>query len=113
VAGRRPCRPTLPGEAGARLALLGGAALTLVALAAVHWRRRRLGLDRLQLALVVACLLSAGALLSLEIGRPWHLAWWDLPRLPAGRFRRGHLRRPDRPAAQPHPPRRAGRVVRQ
>jgi HD-GYP domain-containing protein (c-di-GMP phosphodiesterase class II) len=31
----------------------------------------------MQLALVVACLLSAGALLSMELGRPWHLAWWD------------------------------------
>ena len=31
----------------------------------------------MQLALVVACLLSTGALLSLQVGRPWHLAWWD------------------------------------
>jgi AcrR family transcriptional regulator len=68
-----PTARPLPGEAGARLALVGGAALALVALAAVHWRRWRLGLDRMQLALVVACLLGAGALLSLEIGRPWHL----------------------------------------
>ena len=67
----------LPGEAGLRLALVLGAALVLVAVGAVHWRRWRLGLDRMQLALVVACLLSAGALLSLEMSRPWHLAWWD------------------------------------
>jgi HD-GYP domain-containing protein (c-di-GMP phosphodiesterase class II) len=67
----------LPGEAGIRLALVLGAALALVALGAVHWRRWRLGLDSMQLALVVACLLGAGALLSLEVGRPWHLAWWD------------------------------------
>jgi hypothetical protein len=72
-AGRRP----LPGEAGVRLALVLGAALVLVAVGAVHWRRWRLGLDSMQLALVVACLLSAGALLSLQVGRPWHLAWWD------------------------------------
>ena len=71
--GRRP----VPGEAGIRLALVLGAALALVALGGVHWRRWRLGLDSMQLALVVACLLSAGALLSLEVGRPWHLAWWD------------------------------------
>jgi hypothetical protein len=31
----------------------------------------------MQLALVVACLLSTGALLSLQLGRLWHLAWWD------------------------------------
>jgi adenylate cyclase len=71
--GSRP----VPGEAGIRLALVLGVALVLVALGGVHWRRWRLGLDSMQLALVVACLLSAGALLSLEVGRPWHLAWWD------------------------------------
>jgi HD-GYP domain-containing protein (c-di-GMP phosphodiesterase class II) len=71
--GSRP----VPGEPGIRLALLLGAALVLVVLGGVHWRRWRLGLDSMQLALVVACLLSAGALLSLEVGRPWHLAWWD------------------------------------
>jgi HD-GYP domain-containing protein (c-di-GMP phosphodiesterase class II) len=71
--GARP----LPGEADIRLALVLAAALVLVALGAVHWQRWRLGLDRIQLALVVACLLSAGALLSLQIGRLWHLAWWD------------------------------------
>jgi hypothetical protein len=71
--GARP----LSGEAGIRLVLVLTAALVLVAVGAVHWRRWRLGLDRLQLALVVACLLSAGALLSLQLGRLWHLAWWD------------------------------------
>jgi HD domain len=89
-----PCGRPLPGEAGIRLALVLGAALTLVALGAVHWRRWRLGLDSMQLALVVACLLGAGALLSLEVGRPWHLAWWDyhaflLAGFAAGPDRRG------------------------
>ncbi|HEV2871717.1 MAG TPA: HD-GYP domain-containing protein [Actinomycetota bacterium] len=74
---RSPASWAVPGESGIRLALLLGAALVLVALGGVHWRRWRLGLDSMQLALVVACLLSAGALLSLEVGRPWHLAWWD------------------------------------
>jgi HD-GYP domain-containing protein (c-di-GMP phosphodiesterase class II) len=71
--GRRP----LPGEDGIRLALVLGAALVLVAVGVVHWRRWRLGLDTVQLALVVACLLGAGSLLSLQVGRLWHLAWWD------------------------------------
>jgi hypothetical protein len=71
--GARP----VPGEADIRLALVIGAAVALVALGAVHWQRWRLGLDSMQLALVVACLLSAGALLSLQLGRLWHLAWWD------------------------------------
>jgi HD-GYP domain-containing protein (c-di-GMP phosphodiesterase class II) len=72
-----PAGRPLPGEDAGRLALVLGAALVLVAVGAAHWRRWRLGLDGMQLALVVACLLSAGALLSLQLGRPWHLAWWD------------------------------------
>jgi HD-GYP domain-containing protein (c-di-GMP phosphodiesterase class II) len=67
----------LPGEAGVRMGLILGAGLVLVAVGTVHWRRWRLGFDSMQLALVVACLLSAGALLSLEVGTLWHLAWWD------------------------------------
>jgi HD-GYP domain-containing protein (c-di-GMP phosphodiesterase class II) len=67
----------LPGEAGVRLGLMIGAGLMLVGVGAVHWRRWRLGLDNMQLALVVACLLSVGALLSLKLGQLWHLAWWD------------------------------------
>jgi hypothetical protein len=43
----------------------------------VHWWRWRLGFDRVQLALVVACLLGAGALLSLQVGALWRLSWWD------------------------------------
>jgi hypothetical protein len=72
-----PAGRPVDGEEAVRLALVLGAALVLVAVGAVHWHRWRLGLDRMQLALVVACLLSAGALLSLQLGRPWHLAWWD------------------------------------
>jgi HD-GYP domain-containing protein (c-di-GMP phosphodiesterase class II) len=67
----------LPGEGWARLGLMVAAATVLVAVGAVHWRRWRLGFDRVQLALVVACLLGAGALLSLEVGTLWRLSWWD------------------------------------
>jgi hypothetical protein len=45
--------------------------------AAVHWWRWRLGFDRVQLALVVACLLGAGALVSLQVGALWRRSWWD------------------------------------
>ena len=72
-----PIARPLPGEADIRLAAVLAAALALVVVAAVHWRRWRLGLDTMQLALVVACLLAAGALLSLQIGTPWRLSWWD------------------------------------
>ena len=53
------------------------AAVMLLAVGAVHWWRWRLGFDRVQLALVVACLLAAGALVSLQIGALWRLSWWD------------------------------------
>jgi HD domain len=53
------------------------AAVVLLAVGAVHWWRWRLGFDRVQLALVVACLLGAGALVSLQVGTLWRLSWWD------------------------------------
>jgi hypothetical protein len=71
--GARP----LPGEAQVRLALVVAAALVLLAVGTVHWWRWRLGFDRVRLALVVACLLGAGALLSLQAGAVWRLSWWD------------------------------------
>jgi HD-GYP domain-containing protein (c-di-GMP phosphodiesterase class II) len=75
-AGGGGARP-LPGETAIRLALMAASAAVLVAVGSVHWRRWRLGLDRMQLALVVACLLGAGALLSLQVGATWRLSWWD------------------------------------
>jgi HD-GYP domain-containing protein (c-di-GMP phosphodiesterase class II) len=71
--GARP----LPGEPTIRLALVLAAAAVLVAVGTVHWWRWRLGFDRMQLALVVACLLGAGSLLSLQVGTLWRLSWWD------------------------------------
>jgi len=67
----------LPEEPAVRLALVVASAVLLLAVGAVHWRRWRLGFDRVQLALVVACLLGAGALLSLQVGALWRLSWWD------------------------------------
>ena len=72
-----PAGRPLPGEAGLRPVVVLVAVLALVAVGAVHWQRWRLGLDTMQLALVVACLLAAGALLSLQLGTPWRLSWWD------------------------------------
>jgi hypothetical protein len=58
----------LPGEAWVHLGLIVAAAAVLIAVGTVHWWRWRLGFDRVQLALVVACLLGAGALVSLQVG---------------------------------------------
>jgi hypothetical protein len=77
LADRRRGARALPGEDRVRLALLVASAVVLLAVGAVHWRRWRLGFDRVQLALVVACLLGAGALLSLQVGSVWRLSWWD------------------------------------
>ena len=67
----------LPGEAWVRLGLIVAAAAVLIAVGTVHWWRWRLGFDRVQLALVVACLLGTGALVSLQVGALWRLSWWD------------------------------------
>ena len=57
--------------------VLWGSAAALLAAGLVHLRRWRLGHDRMQLAVVVACWQSVGAVLSLKLGDVWHLAWWD------------------------------------
>ena len=60
---------------------LGDVVLLLSGLAmlATGWgdlRRRRLGRDRVQFALVLACWLGVEALVSLRFGTLWHLSWW-------------------------------------
>jgi HD-GYP domain-containing protein (c-di-GMP phosphodiesterase class II) len=67
----------LPGEQVARafVSLTGGTALVLTG--AIHWRRWRLGGDRVQLALVFASWMGAESVLSLNFGRQWQLSWWD------------------------------------
>jgi hypothetical protein len=57
--------------------ILGTTFLALLVAGAVHWRRWRLGRDRLDLALVVAAWLSADAVVSFELGALWHVSWWD------------------------------------
>ena len=53
-----------------------GAAAALVVTGTIHWRRWRLGGDRVQLALVVASWMGAQAELSLHFGRLWQVSWW-------------------------------------
>jgi putative nucleotidyltransferase with HDIG domain len=57
------------------IAVVAGAAL--VATGAIHWRRWRLGGDRVQLALTFAAWMAAQAELSLHFGRLWQVSWWD------------------------------------
>jgi len=51
--------------------------LILLVTGAMHWQRWRLGRDRVQLGLVVACWLSVDALISFELGQFWRISWWD------------------------------------
>ena len=57
------------------LALCAG--MALVAIGLLHWRRWRLGGDKVQLALVFASWMAAQSELSLHFGRLWQLSWWD------------------------------------
>jgi HD-GYP domain-containing protein (c-di-GMP phosphodiesterase class II) len=67
----------VPGEAQIRIVLLVASAVTLLVVGAVHWRRWRLGRNRIELALVLASWLTMSALLSLTYGQFWRLSWWD------------------------------------
>jgi hypothetical protein len=71
--GSRP----VPFEEEIRLALLIASAVALIVAGYAHWRRWRLGRDRIELALVVACWLSVDALASFKFGQLWRLSWWD------------------------------------
>jgi HD domain len=67
----------VPGEAIITHVVLGATFLALLFTGAVHWRRWRLGRDRVDLALVVASWLSVDAVVSFELGALWHVSWWD------------------------------------
>jgi len=67
----------LPGEDLIRTLILGLASVALLVTGVVHWRRWRLGRDRIELALVLASWLSMSAILSLGFGMLWRLSWWD------------------------------------
>lgn len=53
------------------------AAVILLGVGVVHWKRWRLSGDGVVLALAIACWLSVEALVSLRFGRTWHVSWWD------------------------------------
>jgi putative nucleotidyltransferase with HDIG domain len=67
----------LPGEEMALKLIAVAAAFALFATGATHWRRWRLGGERVQLALMFASWMGAQAYLSLHFGRFWQLSWWD------------------------------------
>jgi HD-GYP domain-containing protein (c-di-GMP phosphodiesterase class II) len=67
----------LAGEHAAQHVVEGVAVALLVVTGAVHWRRWRLGGDRVQFALMTACWLSAQAMIALELGQQWRASWWD------------------------------------
>ncbi len=67
----------VPGESQIRVVLLVASGFTLLVVGSMHWRRWRLGRNRIELALVLASWLTMSALLSLTYGQFWRLSWWD------------------------------------
>jgi HD-GYP domain-containing protein (c-di-GMP phosphodiesterase class II) len=55
----------------------GASGVVLFVVGAMHWRRWRLGRDRVELTLVLAGWLAMSAILSLSFGQLWRLSWWD------------------------------------
>jgi HD-GYP domain-containing protein (c-di-GMP phosphodiesterase class II) len=49
----------------------------LLFIGAVHWRRWRLGGDRVELALVLASWFTVDAAVSYGVGQLWRVSWWD------------------------------------
>ena len=67
----------LPGEDIVTHVVLLATFVSLLAAGAIYWRRWRLGRDRVDLALVAACWLSADSTISFEFGVLWRVSWWD------------------------------------
>jgi HD-GYP domain-containing protein (c-di-GMP phosphodiesterase class II) len=67
----------VPGEDLLRSLILGVSALSLLVYGSAHWRRWRLGRDRVELSLVLASWLAMSAILSFAFGQLWRLSWWD------------------------------------
>jgi hypothetical protein len=67
----------VPGEEQIRSALLAAGGFSLLLTGAAHWRRWRLGRDRVELSLVLASWLTMSSILSLAFGQLWRLSWWD------------------------------------
>jgi HD-GYP domain-containing protein (c-di-GMP phosphodiesterase class II) len=66
-----------PAEDLLRSLILGASSLSLLVTGSTHWRRWRLGRDRVELSLVLASWLAMSAILSLGFGQLWRLSWWD------------------------------------
>ena len=73
LAGTAPLR----GEEAVTTILTLASGITLLLVGARHWIRWRLGRDRVELSLVLACWLAADAVVSLKLGELWRLSWWD------------------------------------
>jgi HD-GYP domain-containing protein (c-di-GMP phosphodiesterase class II) len=67
----------VPGEEQIRSLIQGVSVFVLLLTGALHWRRWRLGRDRVELSLVLASWLAMSGIVSLAFGVFWHLSWWD------------------------------------
>jgi HD-GYP domain-containing protein (c-di-GMP phosphodiesterase class II) len=67
----------VPAEEQIRSLIQGVSVFVLLLAGTIHWRRWRLGRDRVELSLVLASWLSMSGIISLAFGVFWHLSWWD------------------------------------
>jgi HD-GYP domain-containing protein (c-di-GMP phosphodiesterase class II) len=66
-----------PAEGRVTSLVQGVSVVVLFAVGSLHWRRWRLGRDRVELSLVLAAWLAMSAIFSLTFGQLWRLSWWD------------------------------------
>ncbi len=67
----------IPYENELRQAIVALSVILLVPVARLHWRRYRLGLDIVQLALTLAAVMTGAAMLSMKFADLWSLSWWN------------------------------------
>ncbi|MDQ4005244.1 MAG: HD-GYP domain-containing protein [Actinomycetota bacterium] len=66
-----------PGEDLVTRGLVVVSGIVFLAAGTVHYRRWRLGGDRIEMALMLASWLSADALVAFQFGQLWRVSWWD------------------------------------
>jgi HD-GYP domain-containing protein (c-di-GMP phosphodiesterase class II) len=66
-----------PGEELLSRGVVIASGIVFLIAGAVHYRRWRLGGDRIEMALMLASWLSADAIVAFQFGQIWRVSWWD------------------------------------